>query len=425
MLNEGEVIVDALAALQTFRKQGHEIIVVDGGSKDNTFELSKPLCDICLESAQGRSLQMNAGATVASHSIFLFLHADTHLPVDAVHAVINGLKKRDWGRFNLSIADPGKIFRIIETAINWRSALTGVATGDQAIFVTRALFEKCGGFPELPLMEDIAFSKQLRKICWPACLSHRVTTSARRWKKHGILKTIFLMWVLRFRYFIGASPDQLLAKYYPNHQRSSRYRYLQSRIIVFTKEPVVGRVKTRLIPALGEEKAKQVHEQLLSSLLGKLKNNSVCPVELWVNGNSDSSIFKNSGFPVHKQCGNDLGEIMADASTKVLARSEQVILIGSDCPDMDVEYLKKAFESLEVEDNDGVIGPAEDGGYVLLGFKKIEPQIFQNIPWGGNDVLEKTEDLIAGKGLKFIRLLTLADVDRPEDLIHIKNSDIV
>jgi rSAM/selenodomain-associated transferase 2 len=216
-LNEAAGIVSQLEALQALRRQGAELILVDGGSTDNTSELARPLVDQLIACVRGRAVQMNAGARSSGGDALLFLHADTLLPTsahDCLRAAIDA--GAVWGRFDIRIAGAHRMLRVVARMMNWRSRLTGIATGDQAIFVRRSTFEEIGGYPELPLMEDIALSARLKRIAAPACLQECVITSGRRWEKHGVMRTILLMWRLRAAYFLGAAPEKLAARYgYP------------------------------------------------------------------------------------------------------------------------------------------------------------------------------------------------------------------
>jgi rSAM/selenodomain-associated transferase 2 len=217
VLNEQTVIVDTLQPLQALRQAGHELIIVDAGSTDNTPELAAPLADYVLQQTKrGRARQMNTGAKFAHNDILLFLHADTHLPSQAELLIINGLAKtgRQWGRFDVRLSGQAKLLRLVERLMNWRSRLTGIATGDQAIFIQKSLYNKVQGFPEIPLMEDISLSKKLKRISPPLCIrSKTVITSSRRWEENGIIRTILLMWGLRLAYALGVSPETL-KKYY-------------------------------------------------------------------------------------------------------------------------------------------------------------------------------------------------------------------
>ena len=219
VLDEAVAIEAALTALAPYRQRGVEVIVVDGGSRDGTAAHARPLADQVLTAPHGRSLQMNAGAAAASGDVFLFLHADTRLPGNADRVVSDGLVRsgRRWGRFDVRIDGSG-MFHLISFAMNWRSRLTGIATGDQAMFVKRAAFEAAGGFPAIALMEDVALSATLKRTNKPLCLRARVITSPRRWRKHGTLRTMLLMWRLRLEFFLGADPAKLARAYgYAEH----------------------------------------------------------------------------------------------------------------------------------------------------------------------------------------------------------------
>jgi rSAM/selenodomain-associated transferase 2 len=214
VLDEAAEIEAALAALAPFRARGVEVIVVDGGSGDDTLALARPLADRVVMAAHGRAAPLNAGATVAKGDVLLFLHADTQLPDGADRLVLDALTRsgRAWGRFDVRI-DGGCVFALISAFMNTRSRLTGIATGDQAMFVSRAAFDSVGGFPPIALMEDVALSAKLKRVGRPLCLAARVTTSGRRWHRQGVLRTILLMWKLRLAYFFGADPVRLARAY--------------------------------------------------------------------------------------------------------------------------------------------------------------------------------------------------------------------
>ncbi len=215
-LNEAHSIVTCLQKLQALRQLGHEIVLIDGQSQDQTVELAKPYVDRLISCQKGRARQQRLGAKMATGQVFLFLHADTQLPENADQAMLLALAEGFfWGRFNVRLSGSYWAFRIIEQMMNWRSCLTQIVTGDHAIFVAKMLYLDSGGIPELALMEDIEFSRQLKRFCKPKCLSKTVITSSRRWEKNGLLKTIFFMWQLRLQYFFGTSADTLVKKYYP------------------------------------------------------------------------------------------------------------------------------------------------------------------------------------------------------------------
>lgn len=214
VLDEADGIAAALAALAPLRDAGTELIVVDGGSTDGTPALARPLADRLLAAPRGRASQMNAGAAAARGDVLLFLHADTRLPPDAGRLVGREIDRgRPWGRFDVRIEGHSPLLRIVARAMNLRSRWSGIATGDQAIFATRSAFESVGGFPDIPLMEDIVFSRRMLRISRPACIPDRATTSGRRWERHGVLRTILTMWWLRLRFFLGAHPAELARRY--------------------------------------------------------------------------------------------------------------------------------------------------------------------------------------------------------------------
>jgi len=220
VLNEAPLIEQTLKALQPLRAVGHEVIVVDGGSHDDTVLRSKPYADKILQGSRGRSRQMNAGATLASHELLLFLHADTLLTEGADRIIVKGMNggRSDWGRFDVKLSGNHPLLRIIEFLMNWRSRMSGIATGDQAIFVKRDLFVAMGGFPEVNLMEDIALCRMLKKYRRPLCLRQPVITSSRRWEEKGFVRTISLMWFLRLAYFFKVNPNRLAKLYYPGSE---------------------------------------------------------------------------------------------------------------------------------------------------------------------------------------------------------------
>ncbi len=212
-LDEAPQIGVALGALAALRAGGHELIVVDGGSTDGTPALAAGLADRVLQAARGRARQMNAGAAIATGDALLFLHADTRLPPDAARLVLEALARRGWGRFDVRIEGGSPLLAVVALCMNWRSRLSGIATGDQAIFVRREVFAAAGGFSDIPLMEDVALSARLKRISPPACLGERAVTSGRRWERHGVLRTILLMWRLRLSYSLGARPEDLARRY--------------------------------------------------------------------------------------------------------------------------------------------------------------------------------------------------------------------
>jgi rSAM/selenodomain-associated transferase 2 len=215
VLDEGEAIAAALESLADLRGLGVEVIVVDGGSRDATVQRARLRADRVLFGSRGRAVQMNEGAQKAAGDVLLFLHADTRLPPEAEHLILNGLERSGlaWGRFDVKIEGRHPLLAVVGWMMNLRSRLSGIATGDQAMFVKREVFAEIGGFPPIPLMEDVALSKRLKGVSRPLCLRERVITSGRRWEQNGVLRTIVLMWRLRAAYYFGADPAVLANRY--------------------------------------------------------------------------------------------------------------------------------------------------------------------------------------------------------------------
>ncbi|MBK1646022.1 glycosyl transferase [Thiocapsa imhoffii] len=214
-LNEAGGIATMLTALAPLRTQGCELIVVDGGSDDETVHQAKAYADQAFTAPRGRARQMNAGGAAARGAVLLFLHADTRPPLEVVAALPDRLAQQGhcWGRFDVRIDARHPLLRLVSWSMNQRSRLTGIATGDQAMFVVRETFERVGGYPPLALMEDISLSARLKREGPPLCLREPVVTSARRWERDGVVRTIVFMWSLRLAFALGASPGWLARHY--------------------------------------------------------------------------------------------------------------------------------------------------------------------------------------------------------------------
>jgi len=211
-LDEATSIVALLRQLQPLRRRGHEVILVDGGSTDETVAVAEPLVDRLLVTPAGRAGQLNAGASTANGQILWFVHADSVIPGKADDLIAKSMSHK-WGYFNVRLSGNRKLLRIVERLMNLRSRITGIATGDQGIFVLRAVFESMGGYANLPLMEDIDLSKRLKREQWPVCVKQTLVTSSRRWEQKGIVRTILLMWSLRLAWFLGVPAKRLVTHY--------------------------------------------------------------------------------------------------------------------------------------------------------------------------------------------------------------------
>ena len=415
--NEARRIVATLAALQPQRACGHEVIVVDGDSTDATLALAAPLADRAFVAPQGRARQMNAGAAVASGDVLLFLHADSQLPDDGLAAIAEGMarSKRRWGRFDVTIAGAPGVLPLVGATMNLRSRLTGIATGDQAIFVERALFDAVDRYPDQPLMEDIELARRLKRAAGaPLCLSQRVVTSGRRWEREGPWRMILAMWRLRFAYWRGVEAEKL-ARRYPPAQPS------RVTLQIFAKNPVPGQVKTRLASAIGDDEAAAIYgglvERTLALAAAARAAGVVDRIELWGAPDVGAPMFA-SWRDRHKvelkpQTGRDLGARMKNALDSALASGSRAIVIGTDCPAMDLSYLARAVAALD--DHAAVLGPAEDGGYVLVGLSRAV-DAFSGIPWSAPNTMRATRERLGRERVRWSELPPLWDVDVPDDL---------
>lgn len=421
-LNEAALITDVLRALAPLRRRGHEVIVVDGGSSDGTPALAAPLADRVLHAPKGRALQMNVGAHAATGDVLWFLHADTMPPPDADEPILAAMAQgnRGWGHFDVRLSGVGILLRMVEFLMNRRSRLSGIATGDQGLFVRREWFERAGGFPEIPLMEDIALSRMLKRDSRPAHIAQELVTSSRRWERRGTWRTILLMWRLRLAYFLGADPRKLAGLY----GESGTLRFPGASLMIFAKAPVAGAAKTRLAPVLGEQEAADLHARLTERILHTAVSANLAPVELWCSPDCSHPFFQAVAGTVGRraQRGQDLGERMANAFDTAFGSHSYAVLIGTDCPALTADYLARAFAALD-GGADAVVGPAEDGGYVLLGLRRMDKRLFDGVAWGTARVLGQTRKRLAALGWRWQELETLWDVDRPEDLERLMSGD--
>ncbi|MBC7438254.1 MAG: TIGR04283 family arsenosugar biosynthesis glycosyltransferase [Bdellovibrionales bacterium] len=432
VLNEGASLAQRLHALRPLRERGAEVVVVDSGSTDSTWAVAMAFADRVLLAPRGRGLQMNAGARGSTADVLLFLHADTSLPQDADHLIAAAMQQGyRWGRFNVRIAGAHPMLRVVAGMMNLRSRVTGIATGDQAIFVTRELFETLRGFAPIPLMEDVELSTRLRRLSAPACLRGQVTTSGRRWETHGLWRTIALMWRLRGAYFFGASPQALARRYGYAESPSQPPAFV---VAVMARAPVAGQAKTRLAPLLGAAGAARAQRRFTRNALATARaavGAAVAPVAqalqqaapdaptLWCAPDTSHVFFRaleRHGMAVCRpQADGDLGARMLQVMTTHLAQQPEfpVLLIGTDCPLLAPAHLHAA--ALALREHDVVMIPAEDGGYALIGMRRAVPEAFEGIAWSTPQVLAQTRDRLRAAGASWHELPALWDVDEPAD----------
>lgn len=423
VLNEGATLAARLDALAALRARGAQVIVVDGGSTDASWMLAQGRADAVCLSARGRAAQMNAGANAARGAVLLFLHADTQLPPEGDCMLLQAVRAGAvWGRFDVRIDGVHPMLRVVAAMMNRRSRWTAIATGDQAIFVRRDAFERIGGFPDQPLMEDVEISRRLRRIAAPAALREQVLTSGRRWERHGVWRTILLMWRLRAAYFLGADPAALAERY--GYRRAPAVA--PAAVAVMAKAPQPGQAKTRLIPALGARGAARVQRRFALHTLRLARQAAqrmATGVQLWVAPSASQRFFRalrrsaRAGEAVrwHEQPDGDLGARMAHAfATHFSAHPGlPLLLIGTDCPMLSPGHLLEAAHALAA--HDAVLIPAEDGGYALIGLRRPCAALFDGVDWSTERVLAQTRERLRDAGLHWRELPALWDVDTPAD----------
>jgi rSAM/selenodomain-associated transferase 2/rSAM/selenodomain-associated transferase 1 len=422
VLDEGESLTERLRALQSFRKAGAEIVLVDGGSTDESWARARPWVDRLLVSAPGRASQMNAGAanTTNSHAdALLFLHADTQLPADALNLIQEALRERSWGRFDVRFNSNDWRLHLVSATMNIRSRLTGIATGDQAMFIKTELFVSVGGFPDQALMEDIELSKRLDARLGakspPACLRQRVTTSSRKWERDGVWRTVAFMWRLRWAYFWGAAPQELALGY----GYKSAPPLAPADIALLAKAAIPGLAKTRLIPLLGATGAARQQRRFTHQTLHTAQQSNLGEITLWCAPDTQHKSFR--ALSLHRavsckpQPQGDIGDRMRHCmdSHFTNAKASPLLIIGTDCAVLAPGHLQAAARSLLT--HDACLIPAEDGGYVLLGLRRPIHEVFEQIDWSTERVLAQTREQLKRAGVTWDELPGLWDIDEPAD----------
>ncbi len=419
VLEEGEKLATALRRLRPLRERGVELVLADGGSRDATWAIARAHGDRLVLAQRGRAAQMNAGARCSSGDVLLFLHADTELPPAADTLIDAALAQgAQWGRFDVRIDGPESALRLVERLMNWRSRWTGIATGDQAIFVRRDVFEAAGGYADLALMEDVDLSKRLKRLSRPALLRTPVVTSGRRWQRHGVWRTIALMWRLRLEYFLGADPRRLAPRY-GYAPRGSDDIVAPAAIAVLARAPQAGRAKTRLIPGLGAAGAARAQRRFCLQTLQTAQAAGPAALTLWCAPDQRQHFFRalvrRLAVTCEAQPAGELGERMlhAFASHFESGTDLPLLLVGTDCPVLAPAHLQQAARALAT--HDVVLIPAEDGGYVLIGMRRMVPQVFDEIEWSTPAVLAQTRERLRVVGASWHELEPLWDVDEPAD----------
>lgn len=405
---------------------GARVVVADGGSRDGTRSLALDRGCRVVFTPPGRGRQMNAGARLTETPWLLFLHADSRLDRRALEQV-DGFTRENTGAacFRLAIDHPARVFRWIEFGQRLRQRWLGLPYGDQGLLVSRSLFERLGGFPDVPIMEDVLFVRHLAEAGHAVTrLSAPVRTSPRRYLEAGPLRQVARnAWRLG-RWSVGVSPERLARSYSPRRlgddgrsPQVRRKRSLRGIVCIFAKAPRAGQVKTRLAAGIGEEAALRVYRHLLQATVREAQASGEQAVICYDprDGRPElARLLDIQGAPFRFQGDGDLGQRMDRMLTRALQDGAAAVVIGTDIPALDRDVLSRAF--LALEEADVVLGPSLDGGYYLLGLTRPAPELFDGIAWSQPTVLDETRARIGRAGMTLVELEPLLDVDRAEDL---------
>lgn len=409
LLNNAQDLEQTANSL-TPEADGIEIIGVDGGSTDDTvaqFSRHFP-AHRCLRSERGRARQMNAGATAAKGDILLFLHSDTQLAPGWRSAVEQAAADENFllGAFAFALDEPGFRFRLIEWGVRWRCRLFQLPYGDQALFVKRKDFKAWGKFPEQPLMEDVELVWKARSKGRLSLLPLSATTSALKWKRDGVLRRTWRNWSTYRQYKRGKTQ---LASLHQNYEGN------RAAIWVFCKEPVQGKVKTRLAASIGEEKATDVYRQLVQHTIQAVASSPADKIFCFAPADAEKRIAHWLDHPVViPQAAGDLGDRMLHAFRQSRSMGyDKTVIIGTDCPELAPQHLAQALDLLDRYDL--VIGPAHDGGYYLIAAREAHEALFRDIPWSTDAVLDSTLRSAEDHELTYATLPALSDLDTVDE----------
>ena len=403
-----------------------EIIAVDGDPNGSTVQCINHPTVITMTTPKGRAMQMNKGAAKASGDILLFLHADTILPetgFDKIKAVME-TGKYVAGAFNYDIDSANLFLRFIYYTSYLRSKTSRIAYGDQAIFIRRDYFEKIGGYPEIPIMEEVELMKKIKKNKDKIyILKDGVKTTASRYEEEGIIYGWLRNHRMRILYFFGVPPHRLV-KYYPDTRSKKQNK---CGLVLFLKYPQKGTVKTRLAKRIGDTLTLRLYECFIRDMLDK---SIALPYDLHIFVASPDKVaamyqWLGRDLPVHGQKGRNLGERMKQTFEKMFQLGyESCVLMGSDFPDLPASVVTGAFAGLET--SEAVIAPAVDGGYYLIGFQRLHfcESVFQNVAWSTERVFQQTMDIFKQEKIRVKILRKWWDVDDFDELKNFMERNI-
>jgi len=413
--NEEEMIRECIRSVRNaaVNYSDYEIIVSDGGSTDNTIRIAEEEKVIINKSPIGRGVQNNTGARLAKGEFLIFLHADTLFAKDGFSVITKGFDSENIkiGKFKMKFDELNFMYKFYSYFTKYDSVLTSF--GDQCIVVRKSFYNELGGFPDWQIFEDVHFLKKARRSTKLKVLPSTVFTSARRYKKNGLLIQQLRNLYYIFLYYTGINHKNIKEKY--GRTRSGN---LQESLILFVKYPEEGKVKSRLGKTIGFERATKIYTQLAEHSFNEAKKLSKISRYLFFANEKNRNKITNwvgLGFSYYPQSDGDLGTKMKSAFYKVIAKgSNKTLIIGSDLPDISKSLISKGFRDLDR--NDIVIGPSKDGGYYLLGMKKFYPELFSGIDWSTEQVLEQTLEKANSLNLSVSLLKELNDIDTIDDL---------
>ena len=423
-LDEASALPGLLADLSKLALE-HEVVVVDGGSRDDTVAAARAGDALVLRSPPGRGRQMNAGAAFLRADWLLFLHADSRLDAAAREAVRRHVARDDpaAAHFGLALAHPHFWYRLVEGGQRLRERLFGLVYGDQGLLAPRKLFFQMGSFPDEPVMEDVVLALKLRRAGRLKRLPAVLTSSARRYEEEGKVRA-FLRNARAISRFMAGTPASALAPNYPPRRRPAGHEPPAppnpAALLVFAKAPHPGAVKTRLAATAGHDVAAEAYRRMGRMIAVQLAD---APAEMTVCFDPPDAEPEMRRWldPLPRryvpQGDGDLGERMSRMVSRALTgpnRASRVVVVGTDAPAVDADAVARALTALDSAD--AVLGPSNDGGYYLVGLKAPCPDLFRSIPWSTSGVLNATATRARDLGLEVTYLEAQTDMDTAADL---------
>lgn len=396
----------------------HRVTVVDGGSGDGTVDAARRMGVRVVRAPRGRAVQMAVGAAASTAPWLFFVHADCRLPGAARHRVEEWLVEatpRDAAHLAFALDGDGWFWRFIELGQALRERATGLVYGDQGLLLSRSLYAAVGGFPDLPIMEDVVMVDRVRRRGRLHRLDAPLPASPRRYRAEGPWRTWLRHTGLITLFRLGVPPHRLAPR---STTRPDRPGATAHALLVFAKAPRPGRVKTRLAAHLGPEAATELYRRMARGIVDAVRPGPWRTRVLFTPSDARSEVTSWLGPEppeLTAQVDGDLGVRMEEAIRTAFGEADRVCVVGTDAPGVDRGRVADAFQRLD--EHDLVVGPARDGGYYLLGLRRPAPALFRDIPWSTPTVLERTLQRAAAAGLSVDLLPELVDVDTWDDLV--------